>query len=164
MCWWSGLKSRSRRMGLPSTTGTVSYRWASWEPSTRTWGHKTREEERQASLRPQWHPHAPPGHPPLGMGLPKLWLASALELPLTPRSLGAEDRGLKGQPLEVLGGDSASQKALPGERETERDIIDVAGWGMGVTSKGEEVFRMMTMSWNETAVRGGEGCTTPRTY
>lgn len=51
MCRWSGLKSRSRRMGLPSTTGTVSYRWAYWEPSTRTCA------ARQTGLMPQGATH-----------------------------------------------------------------------------------------------------------
>lgn len=37
------------------------------------------------------------------------------------------------------------------------------GWERGVIAKGEEVFRVMTMSWNETAVRAAQLCKLTKT-
>lgn len=50
------------------------------------------------------------------------------------------------------------------EIETERLLMPRGGgWERGVTAKGEEVFRVMTMSWNETVVRTAQLCKLTKT-
>lgn len=61
--------------------------------------------------------------------------------------------GAKASPWRSSGVTQPARKHSQEIRD--RDITDAQGWGTGVTSKGEEVFRVMTMSWNETVVRGG---------